>query len=132
MPSFRVNMKVDQRGPIFNAAVSRAAANRMIVNINDAIAEEGVQRVKAHLHAVLKNPTGYYESQITVDRRVIYRGVTDNNVVYGGWLEGNSSRNKTTRFKGYHTFRIVKQTLDKDSVQIAKPYVERYVREMNE
>lgn len=131
MPNVRINMKVQQRGPIFNAAVSKAAGRRMIININDAIAQEGVNRVKTYLHRVLRNPTGYYESNIMVDRRTIYRGITDNNVVYGGWLEGVTERNRATRFKGYRTFRYVKQTLDRDSVRIAQPYVDAYVREMN-
>lgn len=131
MPKFRINIKTSQRGPIFNAAESKAAGKRMIIRINDAIAQEGVNRVKTRLHQVLQNPTGYYESKITVDRRTIYRGVTDNNVVYGGWLEGVTDRNRATRFKGYFTFRLVKQGLDRDSLEIAQPYVDEYIREMN-
>lgn len=103
----------------------------MTTRINDAIAQEGVNRVKARLGQVLQNPTGYYESRIQVDRRSQYRGITDGGVVYGGWLEGVSSRNKTTRFKGYRTFRIVQQQLSKDTRALAQPLVNQYVQEMN-
>lgn len=132
MPKFRLNVSATHKGKIFNAAITQAAARRMIIAINDAVAQEGVQRVKARLGQVLQNPTGFYESNIQVDRREIYRGVSDGGVIYGGWLEGISSRNRTTRFKGYKTFRTVKQSLDQDAETIARPYVDDFVREMNQ
>ena len=132
MPAFRVNVKVDQKGAIFSASETKAAGQRMTTRINDVIAEEGVVRVRSRLGQVLQNPTGYYESRIQVDRRAQYRGISDGGVVYGGWLEGISSRNKTTRFKGYRTFRIVQQQLSKDTRQLAQPIVDRYVQEMSQ
>lgn len=132
MPKFRLNVSATHRGAIFNAAATNAQARRMIIGINDAIAQEGVNRIKARLRQVLQNPTGFYESNIQVDRRQIYRGVSDGGVIYGPWLEGTGSRNKTTRFKGYKTFRIVKQDLDKDADMLAQPLVDDFVRGMNE
>lgn len=131
MPDFRVNISVEQKGAIFSASRTKAAGARMVIAINEAVAQEGVNRVKARLHQVLQNPTGYYESNIRVERRTIYRGVTDGGVIYGGWLEGVTSRNRNTRFKGYRTFRLVRQSLRQDSRNIAQPYVNAYVREMN-
>lgn len=132
MPSFRVNAKAKTKGQIFSKSKTKAAAARMLIQVNDAIAQEGVNRVRAYLSKVLKNPTGYYESKIAVERRSIYRGVYDQGVIYGGWLEGVSRRNRTTRFKGYRTFRTVKQTLDRDSTKIAQPVVTKFTREMNQ
>lgn len=130
MPKWRVNMKQDQRGPIFDTAATKTAARRMIVDINDAIAVEGVKLVRSRLKTVLRNPTGFYSSRIAVERRETYRGVWDQRVAYGGWLEGVDSRNKTTRFKGYRTFRLVKQQLDNQSRAIAQPIVDRLVSEL--
>lgn len=131
MPNSRVNVTVKQKGAIFNAAGTKASASRMVVQINDALAQEGVDRVKARLRQVLQHPTGYYQSRITVDRRSTYRGITDGGVVYGGWLEGVSSRNKTTRFKGYRTFRIVQQELNKDKEKLAQPLVNKFISEIS-
>jgi hypothetical protein len=131
MPNFRVNVKTEHKGAVFNSSATKAAGARMVIKINDALAQEGVRRVKSRLGQVLQKPTGYYESRIQVDRRSTYRGITDGGVIYGGWLEGVSSRNKTTRFKGYHTFRMVQQGLAKDKEAIAKPYVDQYTQEMN-
>lgn len=131
MPKARVNVKVQQKGMIFNAGSTKAAAARMVIAMNEALAQEGVHRIKSRLGQVLQNPTGYYESQIQVERRQIYRGISDGGVVYGGWLEGVDRRNKTTRFKGYRTFRIIGQELDRDSVRISQPFVNKFVAEMN-
>lgn len=131
MPTFRVNVKTSQKGQIFKASVTHAAGTRMVTQINEALAQEGVNRALAILGNVLKNPTGYYESRVGIKTGQAYRGVWDNNVVYGGWLEGVSSRNATTRFKGYHTFRQVKQSLNRDKEQLAQRFVDQYIREMN-
>lgn len=123
-------MKVEQKGILFEHSKTKAAAARMVVKINEALAQEGVNRVRARLSTVLRNPTGYYESNIAIERRSTYRGVTDSGVPYGGWLEGVDSRNKTTRFKGYHTFRIVRSSLARDKERIAQPMVDNFIQEM--
>jgi hypothetical protein len=100
----------------------------MIIQVNEAIAQEGVDRVRARLKNVLRNPTGFYESQIAVQKREIYRGVWDSNVIYGGWLEGVSSLNASSRFPGYFTFRKVRQELNQDKDKIAAPVIAEFVR----
>jgi hypothetical protein len=130
MPTFRVNVKTSQKGQIFNKSKTKAAAARMVIAINEALAQEGVNRVKARLDSSLKRPTGYYKSNIQVDRRSTYRGVTDSGVPYGGWLEGVDSRNKTTRFKGYHAFRIAQDSLNRDKERLAQPMVNQFINEM--
>jgi hypothetical protein len=131
MPAFRINVKAHHKGPIFNASATKAAGNRMVININEAIAQEGVNMVRARLDTVLQHPTGYYRSRIAIERRQTYRGIWDQNVIYGGWLEGVTSRNRTSRFKGYRTFRRVKQELDNRQEAIARPMVAQYVRELS-
>jgi hypothetical protein len=132
MPAVRMNVKVEQKGTIFNASATKAAGQRMTTRVNDLLAQEGVRRVKDRLDVVLQNPTGFYRSRIQVDRRSQYRGISDGGVVYGGWLEGVDSRNRTTRFKGYRTFRIVKQSIDRDKETLVAPVIAQYVRELNQ
>ena len=56
-----------------------------------------------------KNPTGHYWSLMNVQTVEGMTGhsrlVNDRDAIYGSWLEGTSSRNQTTRFKGYATWR---------------------------
>lgn len=131
MPFFRVNVSTSQKGTIFSASATQAAARRMTVGINEAIAQEGVNRLLKMARADFKNPTGHYESLVEVEKRQTYRGVWDNNAIYGGWLEGVSSRNKTTRFKGYRLFRRTKQELDRDKLALSQKYVTQFTRELN-
>lgn len=131
MPQIRLNVTIEQKGQLLNAAESQAAGARLVVRVNEALAQEGVNRVHQRLRQVLRNPTGQYQSMIAVERRQTYRGVWDQNSVKGGWLEGVTSRNRTTRFKGYRTFRMVKQSLDRDKAAIAQPIVDQFIQEMN-
>jgi len=57
--------------------------------------------------------------------------ITDGGVVYGPWLEGISSRNMTTRFKGYMTFRKTSQELEKKSREVFNKYLRRFVDRVN-
>ncbi len=131
MPQFRVNVKVSHKGMIFNKAGSKAAAKRAVIRANEALAQEGYNRIRQRLARVLQNPTGFYESRIQIERRETYRGLSDGGVVYGGYLEGVARNNKTTRFKGYWTFREVRQGLAKDKERIMQPYVNELVKELN-
>jgi len=130
MPGARINVSVQQKGAVFSASAVKANAARMVVNINEAIADEGVTRVKTRLGQVLKHPTGHYQSKIQVVKRSVYRGISDGGVIYGGWLEGVDSRNKTTRFKGYRTFRTIKQEMQREKGRIAEPIVRRLIKEV--
>lgn len=65
--------------------------------------------IVARLNVVLRRQTPYYRTKI----RVSSNRVDDSNVIYGPWLEGTGSRNKTTRFKGYFTFRRIKTQIDR-------------------
>lgn len=85
-------------------------------------------RVRETLGDVLQHPTGYYESRIETQPLAGDRDlVTDQNVVYGPWLEGIGSRNKDTRFKGYHTFRLVSQSLQFRAVDVGQEAARRIV-----
>jgi hypothetical protein len=131
MPQMRVNVTVKHKGMIFNVAGSKAAAKRAVIRANEALAQEGYNRVRQRLARVLQNPTGFYESRIQIERRETYRGLSDGGVVYGGYLEGVARNNKTTRFKGYWTFRTVRQELNKDKERIMAPYVKELAKELN-
>jgi hypothetical protein len=130
MPEFRVNIDRSQKSMIFNASRRQAAAKRMVIKANDLLAEETKKRIVFHLQRVIRNPTPYYWTRIVVNRAVQARTVSDSRVVYGGWLEGVSRRNRTTRFKGYHTFRLIKQQINKEKARIARPAVNQFIKEL--
>lgn len=121
---FGLRTKVKEHGPWFDGR-----AGRIIRDFADAaereIADEGEDMVHARLHRVLRHPTGYYESHVRVRRSGTLHEVTDGDVVYGPWLEGVGSRNRTTRFKGYATFRRVGNALERKADNIAERLLKR-------
>lgn len=129
MPGF-LAVDLRDRGPIFENPTPRI--ERFLNRAGRSVAQEGKNRVLRRLQRVLQHPTGYFESQIQTERVMGNWEVNDSRkVVYGPWLEGTGSRNATTRFKGYRTFRIVKQDLDRDMAKLLRPFVQELIRELN-
>lgn len=94
-------------------------------------AKHGVDLVRNTLHARLKHPTGYYESQTEAIPDGDDWQVT-NGVIYSAWLEGVGSRNApVTRFVGYHSFRDASLELDDSIVSVIDPIPERFMKELN-
>lgn len=116
-------------GPLFDWRSRRAAA-RMTERAEQAIAQHGVNLIEQRLNEVLRTQTPYYRTMIQTERVHGDLAITDGGVVYGPWLEGVSERNKTTRFKGYGTFRRVHRQLQLEAPEIAERIVTQYVRDM--
>jgi hypothetical protein len=113
-------------GPFFDGRFG-SGIDRMLRDVEEQIAEEGINLVRSRLGSVLKNPSGYYSSRISSDGGRVH----DGGVIYGPWLEGVGSRNQTTRFKGYATFRKTTQELERRSEDIAEDVVRAHIGELN-
>lgn len=99
-------------GPLFDGTAS-ALVQRYTQEGGEEVARWAEGEVQRVLQQVLRHPTGYYQSQVRVNRvSPDSFSLTDGGVVYGPWLEGVSSRNMTTRFKGYATFRRVAKRVE--------------------
>lgn len=124
------DVDVSYSGPMFDGR-AQAAGDRMARDMTDTLGKRGKDMVLERLGEVIRHPTGYYESQVRVNVVTDHEHVvTDGGVVYGPWLEGTSSRNETTRFKGYHTFRVIGQRLEAEAEELTRADVERATLEM--
>lgn len=123
-------MTVTAHGPLFDGRALREA-KRLEAGTVDDVAQAVFEEVHDTLDANLKHPTGYYESRIRVDTTRTTAVVDDSGVVYGPWLEGVSSRNRSTRFKGYAAFRRSAQRVQKRVPQITRQTVRTSVARMN-
>ena len=121
-----VHVDIETHGPIFVPGLPEAVIHRGVRHAEGEIAEEGAQMVRTNLTSVLRHPTGYYRSHVRAEGSV----VQDGGVIYGPWLEGTGSRNRTTRFKGYWTFRRTTQQLQAASGRIAERELAPYVRRL--
>lgn len=121
---------VTYSGPLFDGTSLQTIA-AMMRDIDNAMGQEAVDLVRDQLDSSLQNPTGFYRSQIEFTRNTKGVVIDDSDVIYGNWLEGTGSRNQTTRFKGYASFRKAVQRLNGRTMQIIQPVVDRYVSKLN-
>jgi hypothetical protein len=98
------------------------------VYLSVAEAQSGITRAgKPYSNA----STGNYRRNISTKFKSMGAIVHDGGVVYGPWLEGLSSRNDTTRFKGYGVYRKTASELQKISRGIMEAHARRWARKMN-
>lgn len=121
----RIHIRETAYGALFRA--HGADATRIMHEIDDEIEHDAADwaqdQISRFYHASFKMPTGYYESHVHTSNAFGGLEIGDGGhagPVYGPWLEGVGSRNITTRFKGYHTFRKVTTLLERHIVEIAE------------
>jgi hypothetical protein len=119
---------VTMSGPIFSNP--HAVIDHMCADIRHAVGEDALSEVQTNLDASIKHPTPYYETQVNSADRHEDTVVNDRGVVYGPWLEGVGSRNQTTSFKGYSSFRRAFQTVRGRVMEDIRPYVGEAVRKL--
>ncbi len=95
-----------------------------------AVGEYAVNAVVQNLDDVLIENTGAYVSTIHSGWEGEDMSVTDG-TVYGPWLEGLGSRNATTRFPGYWTFRVTTGQVQDRTDAIAEPFISAAVSQIN-
>ena len=122
---------VTLKGPVFDNASAKVQEA-----IGDII-QDGVEAGEKRLDETLRpRPAGVYLSDggSAGNYRRLVQGkvvnnlnalITDGGCLYGPWLEGVSSRNATTRFKGYASFRKTAQWLQKEIEGIANKTLKR-------
>ncbi len=142
---------VTTSGPLFDGR-AQAALDRGIEEVRKRVAAEGQRLTVAAFSSAIRRDSGRFLSEISTTRggkavstasgRNVYTMVLDgdpatddlvypDNAAYGPWLDGTGSRNETTRFKGYHGFRLAAQALDRAAGPIAAETLVPYVAEMN-
>lgn len=117
-------------GPIFDARAGEAMKDLQREGA-ERVGGQGLANVQTLLNASIRNPTPYYETQIAMEAGADTALVHDRGVIYGPWLEGVGSRNATTRFKGYHSFRLARQELESQVPALVEPLVAHCVERLN-
>ena len=117
------------RGPLFDGKAA-GILDRLESDLTETVAGKTVTEVTQRLGENLKNPTGYYVSRLQTERAGEDRLVTDGGVVYGPWLAGVSSRNQTSRFKGYTHWRRAAQSAQGKVDTWTRTVVDRRLREL--
>lgn len=116
MPGFSASVRTD--GTMFTQRASRMM-NDAAEDAEEAVAEYAYDQVQDRLGVVLKHPTGYYQSKVRYHQVGNRWQVDDAGVVYGPWLEDGKNP-RSTRFKGYQTFRRVAQAVNRRAPSITE------------
>lgn len=127
--SFDTDVTVRLDGKLFDNP--EPAVDDAVRDIEETLADEAADMIRARLKTVLKHPTGRYMRSIQVVQKGSMAEVNDSGIVYGPWLEGVSSRNTRSRFKGYATFRRTKQELAQRADTLAEDRVRDLARELS-
>lgn len=111
---FLLSIRTRTQGALFDER-----AHRYFSDFEGDLEEEGAEwalnHIKRTFHTSFKQPTGYYESNVTIHHTSYGEEVWDGGEagpVYGPWLEGVGSRNNSTRFRGYFAFRKAATALE--------------------
>lgn len=118
-------------GPLFDGRAALAVRD-LCSDAEDNIGARAVELVRGRLNVVLKHQTGTYRMKVHKERRAGWVTISDGDIIYGNWLEGVGERNKTTRFKGYWSFRKSASQLKKEAPAIVEGLLtSRYLGRMN-
>lgn len=119
-------------GPMFDGRAERALQD-FIREFAEGYANDVHREVQSRFQQVFKNPTGRYESHVRSRRLGVGKSeVNGAGSPYAAWLEGTSPRNQKSSFKGYGSFRIVAQKMERLAEPTANAeFRARYLRRMN-
>lgn len=125
-----LEFEVKYSGPFFLPGAAGKAQEAVQKTVAD-LTIEGERQVKLQLTPGHGVESGHYSRSVHGEMTASMHGIiTDSNVVYGPWLEGVGSRNRTTRFKGYAMFRKAYQQLEKLAGKILQDRVNELTRRL--
>lgn len=122
----------DVKGPLTDGRALRAH-DEYVQDVSRVVAKQGERIVVSLLKGSIKNPTPRYWYSIHIEPTGGSAwDVTDNNAVYGPWLEGVGSRNRgRPGFPGYASFRRASQMLDRQAWYVADRHLALFIPRMN-
>ena len=137
-----ISTKVELTGPLFKGTAPqllRQITHDAVKELTEAGESFLLLRLRPRSSGVYKTAqeagkdksTGNYRRNIQSAVKNLSGELSDGGVVYGPWLEGVSSRNRSTRFKGYFSFRKAKQLIDKMSDTTVRKHLNKFTRRMN-
>lgn len=121
-----MDVQTQRSGPLFDGRLEAAVANAA-PDAEKTMATLGASMVRSRLNDVLKTQTPIYRFKVVAQPDAPGWLIHDQKMIYGPWLEGTGSRNRTTRFKGYRTFRIITQQLNARALEIGNRVVARWL-----
>ena len=124
-----LNVSVSRHGPVFDGRAEKALDDAAD-DIEVRTAYFGASLIRSRMDQTFRHQTPYYRLQNQARRDGAHWKVSDNGVIYGPWLEGVGSRNRTTRFKGYANYRRSLAAIQRHMDEIAYGCVGRHLSQV--
>ncbi len=116
------------RGPVVTGQGPEILAE-FVEAVKNEVANQALADVHERLDEMIRFPTPYYETQVTVEPEGDTVVVHDRGIVYGPWLEGISPKNSLTKFRGYRAFQRAGYKalfdLDATAARVLRPFLRR-------
>jgi hypothetical protein len=138
----RVDISASVQGPLFKPGATNEliragqATLRELVELGEQRLDETLRPKPAGVFLSVgeaspgQASTGNYRRNIGGRVSGLSGAISDGGVVYGPWLEGISSRNQKTRFKGYSSFRKTGQWLEKKARSVIKKHIGKGIKRL--
>ena len=125
-----LTIEIDATGPLFDGR-AQVAMDDELREVQWEVGNQVLADWHFNLDQSIRHPTPYYETQVHQFWDTNDVVVDDRGVIYGPWLEGTSSRNQTTRFKGYAGLRRAAQSAQQRVQPTMQRVWERYESRVN-
>jgi hypothetical protein len=133
MGTLKIKLAADVSGPLADGTAEKAV-DQWLERTTQRLGDEAVEMLRAYPLDKSGRAHGAFQSMLQVTRvsvsQTMVRGPQERGVVWSPWLEGTSSRNESTGFKGYHLFRKTRQQLQKRAPQIGEQVLSEVIGEM--
>lgn len=123
------NITIEVSGPLLQGLAPAFIAG-MLDEIKYLVASQVLADWQQNMDRAFRHPTPYYETQVLVQQVREDQVVHDRGLIYGNWLEGTSSRNRTTRFKGYGSLKRAVDSAVRKAPRIIDRVVTQTLRRM--
>lgn len=123
------SIEVTFTGPLADGR-ARAAVTDLCDAIEYSVAWQAHAEARQIMDASFRNPTPYYEVQVTVQPRGEEMVVHDRGIAYGPWLE-TGARSRPSRFAGYHSFRRATAAVVPKVASLVAHVIPPFLRRMN-
>jgi len=122
---------VVMHGPLFEHGRADEIVDEFLHDAKKTVGDKALANWAENLDSSIRHPTPYYETQILNEPDGDAYVVNDRGIIYGPWLEGVGSRNRTTRFKGYFSLRRAFQKLHGEIENVIEPHVRRMIARLS-
>lgn len=130
----RVNAKVEVSGPLASGEAANALQDALRATVHE-LSQEAQTELQSFVMDKTGRATGFFQDHIIISNLKKYRDAEVVHpaypaVLYGPWLEGTSERNRSTRFPGYHLFRLTRQRMQDKAADVAERHIDEAMRKL--